>query len=133
LFVFAANLLQELDITPAGQCANLPVYFALMCGRFLGYDIAGRYTTNTPYLDVKEGCFTDNAPSVSPFLGDREAAALSAMLEAETLQQAGLVPMNGQTRTHILEWYIAFLQRHTQHMGTIHSLAVLQAVFHQES
>jgi hypothetical protein len=38
--------------------------------------------------------------------------------------------MSAAMRMRLTEWYIAFLQRHTQHMSNIRSLQVLQAILH---
>jgi hypothetical protein len=40
------------------------------------------------------------------------------------------VKMNSAMRFRLIEWYVAFLQAHTQYMGALRSLPVLQAILH---
>jgi len=130
IFDFVRTFFVALDQTSTADCGNLPIYFAVMCSRHMGYEIIGDYTDETPYLDIREGGYSSNAPSLPPYLSPNECKALAAILKAEKTEEATHEAMNGVMRNNILEWYIQFLHSHTQHMGTINSLQVLKSIFH---
>lgn len=130
LFDFVFDYFISLDKTPPESVANFPLYFIIRCSRILGYELKGEYSPRTPYLDLGEGSFTEHPPVTSHSVYDEDAAALSLLLKASgynDLQQPG---MNADMRIRLIDWYVAFLQQHTQHMGNIRSLSVLRAILH---
>lgn len=131
LFEMASGYFIQLDKAPQHSIANFPLFFAIECGRKLGYELHGTYGASTPYLDLAEGRFTDHAPALGNPLHAEDTKALSALLQIGNLGECSTVELNSAMRTRLLDWYIAFLQQHTQHMGNIRSLAVLRAVLHQ--
>ena len=58
LFDFSIHYFQELDKLSVSDVANFPLYFIIHCSRFLGYDIKGNYSADTPHLNLHEGGFT---------------------------------------------------------------------------
>jgi DNA repair protein RecO (recombination protein O) len=130
VFDLAFNYLCLLDEEHAGDCANLPLYFIIGISRLLGYEIHGNYSTATPHLDLAEGAFSSSPPRVGSSLQDEDIAALAGLLKTEEPGELKRIALNAAARNRIIDWYIEFLQRHTQHMGAIKSLAVLRAVLH---
>jgi DNA repair protein RecO (recombination protein O) len=130
LFDFAWNYFITLDKMPTADIANLPLFFIIQCSRELGYELAGSYDAATPHLNLQEGRFAEQPPAMAPYVGDDDAAALSRLLRVSDYQELGLVEMNSEMRLRLLDWYIAFLQLHTQHTGNIRSLPILRSILH---
>jgi hypothetical protein len=100
-----------------------------MCCRNLGYEIIGTHTVETPYLNLREGGYSAFPPSEAPFISIEEGAFLHHILQAADIDGIEVPGLNGAARLKILHWLIEFLRVHTQHMGAVKSLAVLQSVF----
>lgn len=130
LFDFAVEYLAQLDARPIAEVGNFPVFFALQCSRALGYEIAGRWSEQSPYLNLVEGGFTSDPPMGGTTVTTDDAAALAKLMQVRQFDDLPRVAMNGVIRQRLLEWYLQFLHRHTEHMGAIKSLSVLQAVLH---
>jgi DNA repair protein RecO (recombination protein O) len=130
LFDFVQNYLVTLDKLPAIATANFPLHFIIHCSREFGFDLKGSYSGETPHLNLSEGGFTENAPTTITPATDEDARALSSLLKINKLEDVQQVSMNGDMRLRLLDWYVIFLQQHTQHMGNVKSLAVLRAVLH---
>lgn len=130
LFDFTNKYFTEMDKMPTESVANLPLFFIIQCSRFLGYELKGDYTKDTPYLNLQEGGFTSHAPASIPYTKDEDAVALNAFIREEDYDQLKHVEMSAAMRFRLIDWYIAFLKQHTQHMGNIKSLAVLQTILH---
>jgi len=56
--------------------------------------------------------------------------ALTLLLKVNAFDELRQAPMNADMRLRLIDWYVAYLQQHTQHMGNVRSLAVLRAVLH---
>jgi DNA repair protein RecO (recombination protein O) len=130
VFDFSFEYFRMLDALSVSRTGNFPIYFIAQLSRFLGYEIQGMYGSATPYLNLKEGTFTDTAPAMRPFVSDDDAHALSKLLRLQEFSELDKIELNSAARFRLLDWYIEFLHQHTQHMGTIKSLVVLQAVLH---
>ncbi len=130
LYEFTQQYFTRLDTTAQSSIGNYPLFFIIMCSRFLGYEPKGNYSEETPHLNLQEGGFTDHPPAYEPFIADDEGAKLNELLLVNGFDELELVAINGTLRLKLLKWYISFLQTHTQHMGNIKSLAVLQAILH---
>lgn len=130
LFEFAFDYFVQLDTMPVNDVANFPLWFIIQCSRILGYPVHGAYSSATPYLNLKEGAFMSQAPANASQLYEDDAKALSMLLQISTYPGIKSVSMNATMRYRLLDWYIEFLQEHTQHLGNIKSLGVLQAILH---
>jgi DNA repair protein RecO (recombination protein O) len=108
----------------------MPLFFLVQCSRLLGYEPKGTYSADTPHLDLQEGGFSGHTPSLAPFTADDDARALNEFLAADNYESIMETGMNSQMRLRLIDWYIAFLQQHTQHLGNIRSLQVLRAILH---
>ncbi len=130
LFDFATDYFITLDKTPAEQAGNFPLFFIIHCSQALGYELKGSYGTDTPYLDLREGGFTPNPPAATHGITEDDSRALTQMLlvnDYGTLQE---VALNAAMRMRLIEWYVAFLNEHTQYSGHLKSLAVLRTILH---
>lgn len=130
LFDFTYDYFVNLDKMPVSAVANFPLYFIIQCSRYLGYDIKGSYSEHTPHLNLHEGGFTRQAPALTPFVNDEDAKILSQLLQLNDFSELKEVNINAAIRFRLLDWYMAFLQQHTEHMGNLKSLGVLQAILH---
>jgi len=130
LFDFSMEYFMRMDDMASDEIANFPLFFIVQCGSMLGFELKGNYSTATPYLNLYEGGFSSIAPISDINIDDAEAKALGDILIVRKFTDLKAVDMNATMRFHLLEWYIAFLHNHTQHMGNIKSLTVLQAILH---
>ena len=130
LFDFCFDYFKKLDELSLDEVANFPLYFIVQAGKFLGYQLKGNYSEATPHLNLHEGSFSDHPPLIKPFMQEEDAKALTRLLEVNNFDRLKDIAMNASMRFRILDWFILFLQQHTQHLGQIRSLAVLQTILH---
>lgn len=132
LFEFTVNFLISLDSDQGGNVGNMPLFFMLQCGRFTGYNIAGTYSGQTPYLNAQEGMFTSTPPPPgnSLLLSREDVAAFALICNVKDVQLAAGIPMNAPMRNRLMDWYIEFLQLHTQHLGQLKSPDILRTILH---
>jgi DNA repair protein RecO (recombination protein O) len=130
LFDFAFQYFVSLDKIPHKDVANLPLYFIIQCSRILGYELKGNFTTDTPHLNLQEGGFTHDIPAAQTEFSDNDARLLDQMLVIDNHEELSKLDMSSGSRLRLIDWYIAFLQLHTQHMGNVRSLSVLRTILH---
>ncbi len=119
-----------LDKAPAEDVANYPLYFILQCSFLLGYKIIGHYSDVTPYVDLEAGAFTQNPPPQYATLSKDDALVLDKFLSLNDIKNLKDIELNAGLRNRLLDWYLEFIRRHTQHMGTLKSLEVLRTILH---
>ncbi len=129
LFALTFEYFMALDKMSHHDVANFPLFFIMECSRELGYPLKGSYTGETPYLNMTEGGFTDHAPAESG-ISNEDAQVLSLLLQVTSIDTLQQVAMNAEMRLRLIDWYVGYLQQHTQHMGNIRSLSVLRAILH---
>ena len=130
LFDFSFEYFKNLDQMEVNHTANFPLYYIIQSSRLLGYELLGSYSDLTPHLNLYEGGFSSHPPHSRPFVSDGDARELQKLLLVKDLGELKDVPMNGSMRFRLLDWYMEFLQQHTQHLGQLKSLAVLRAILH---
>lgn len=128
LFVWSWEYFQQLDVAPPTALANFPLLFLVHIADMLGYELMGAYSEATPYLNVPEGGFSAHPPSIPPYATQADSLALSQIIMGSVEEQK--VVLNGEQRIRLIDWYIAFLQQHSQHMANIRSLAVLRTILY---
>ena len=130
LFDTAFNYFVSLDKEEHKKSGNYPLYLMIQCSNMLGYNINGAYSADTPYLSLLEGGYSHNPPSEPPYVNDTEANLLDKLLVCNTLNDTRNIQMNSDARAHLLDWMLAFMHSHTQHMGEIKSLPILREILH---
>ncbi|MBC7554632.1 MAG: DNA repair protein RecO [Taibaiella sp.] len=130
LFDFALGYFKELDRTPQSMVGNFPLYFIIACSRDMGYELKGSYSNETPFLNLEDGGYTAYAPATMQLITNEDGAALQQLLTVQDTNDLYLIEMSAATRARLLEWYIAFLQTHSQHMDNIRSISILHAILH---
>lgn len=130
LFEFAYAYFIALDTTNITLIGNYPIHFIIECGKCLGYNILGNYSAETPYLNAIEGTFSSHPPSAGLLLLDEDIQALARLLVIVNIEKLNEVPMNAAMRNRLLDWYIQFLQYHTQHLSGLKSLEILRIILH---
>ena len=131
LFDFAFQFFLQLDGLETASVKNFPIYFIIRCSAYAGYAIAGEFSESTPYLNIKEGIFSANLPEINLYaLNEEDSNTLFVLLQAQSINDLKSIQISNVSRKRIIEWYIYFLQLHTQHMGEIKSLSVLHSVLH---
>ncbi len=130
LFDFTQGYFAALDVLPISMVGNLPLYFTVHCSGELGYGLSGSYSAHTPYLNLMEGGFTADTPVLSTGVSAEDAAGLQQMLQTGSLAEAASVPLSGGMRGRLLDWYLAFLHRHTDHMAPLKSVGILRSILH---
>ena len=128
MFDAATLFFNALDDVATASIGNFPIYFAMTCGRLLGYEFSGAFSEETPYPDLGEGGFSAHPPAEGNLMGFMEAQALSGLLAGRSVEDLMHMTIAGPTRNKLLDWYLVFLERHTQHMGPMRSLPVLRAL-----
>ena len=128
LFDIVTGYFMALDKKSLREVANFPLYFMIQCSKVLGYD-PERGTTETQSMqhDVAPAGTVQGA---MPFISNEDTAMLNRLLAIDDLDALQAVEMNADTRLRLTDWYVSYLQQHTQHMGHIRSLTVLRAILH---
>ncbi len=130
VFHFSFDYFRQLDQMPVTEVANFPLYFVVQCSKYLGYELKGNYSEQTPHLHLHEGGFSEHHPTLRPFVSDEDAGALAQLLKVKSPIELKEIAINAAIRNRLLDWYLEFLHQHTQHLGPIKSLAVLRAILH---
>ncbi|HRO41184.1 MAG TPA: DNA repair protein RecO [Flavipsychrobacter sp.] len=130
LFHFAYHYFIALDQLPPAHTANFPLWFIIQCSHHLGYQLHGHYTPQTPHLNLPEGGFSPTASQLHPHLTEQDAQALSAIIAINNIQELKHITITPATRYRLIEWYIQFLHRHTDHLAPIKSLTILHTIMH---
>lgn len=128
LFDFSFDFFVNTDQRSEAAIANYPLFFIINIGNLMGYEIKGAYGSQTPYINMEEGSFTDQ-PAPADTLDAVEVSFLSQLLLSEEATISNL-KIPASKRGKLLHWYIDFLRLHSQHMGAMKSLEVLRAILH---
>jgi len=130
LFQFSYSYFIALDQNQIPDIANYPLFFILKCSRLLGYEINGRYSQETSYLNIADGGYSSNHPDSATAITPDDAFCLDKVIEINDLERVNEIKIQPSARHRLLAWLIEFLQRHTHHMGKINSFEILTAILH---
>ncbi|RYE24172.1 MAG: DNA repair protein RecO [Sphingobacteriales bacterium] len=130
LFELVYEYFTQLDKAPVEEVGNYPMYFMMLCSHILGYKIIGNYSEDTPYLDLAAGAFSSHPPPLHATLSTEDARLMDSFLSVNSTGDLKNISLSSSTRNRLLDWYLEFMHRHTQHMGTIRSLEVLRTILH---
>jgi DNA repair protein RecO (recombination protein O) len=126
LFGFLKNSLLILDIYE-GNCANFHISFMMQLSRFFGFYPQGKFSDETPLLDLREGGFTGSMPSHSFYLEKKQAESFSVLLFSgyDTLKDLKIDNIN---RRNVLNALILLYQIHVDSFGTLKSKEILEEI-----
>lgn len=131
LFHFAYQYFLDLDKASIHTIANYPLFFTIQCGKYFGYNILGNYSSQTPYLNAIEGMFSNQPPPFGSPLHESDVAAIASLIKMSEVDNNIVEDhLNAPARNRILDWYIQFLQHHTQHLSNLRSLEILRKILH---
>ena len=130
LFDEAFKYFVALDKMSLQQVANFPLFFIIQCSKVLGYDLKSSYPGELPGNNIQQAGFATHGASAMPFINDEDTGILNLLLAADSYEAIEKIQMNADRRLRLIDWYVAYLQQHTQHMGNLKSLSVLGAILH---
>ena len=128
LYEFIESSLLRLDGADDLTAANYALHFTLALAAYLGFRIGGRYTLQTPVLDLQEGVFTSARPAHVYSLEGYLAEATDLLMEAKTMDDLGAIRLNRELRRSLLQAYQMFYALHVPDFGNLRSLPVLQDI-----
>lgn len=129
-FQFSFHFFTLLDSVKNNAIGNFPLFFSIQCGKHLGYNVLGNYSEHTPYLNAIEGVFSSQPSNFSSGLSDDDVKILGQLFQESDIEKVQGIVLNAPIRNRLLDWYIQFLQHHTQHLGTLRSLDILRTILH---
>jgi DNA repair protein RecO (recombination protein O) len=126
LFQFLKNSLLILDIYQE-NCSNFHLSFMLQLSRFLGFFPQGKYSENTPFIDLKEGSFIAKRPIHSCYLDQDLSKSFSDLLFGgyESLKD---IKIDNYNRRQLLNGLIMLYQLHIDSFGVLKSPDVLEEI-----
>lgn len=130
LYDFSFEYFKALDAAEVKKTGNFPLFFLVQCSAMLGYNISGAYGSDTPHLNLQEGGFSAHPPVVPPHMSDADSGKLYEVITATDMDDVNNIALDSGTRFRLMDWLLAFLHTHTQHLGTIKSLQVLRTILH---
>ncbi len=126
LFDFIKNSLLVLDLKH-DNCSNFHIFFMIQLSRFLGFYPQGKYTTETPIFDLREGLFISRLPDHFHYLTVESSKLLHDFIAAgyETIQH---LKIGHAERKQLLQAMIVFYQLHITSFKEIRSQEILEEV-----
>ncbi len=128
LFYLLEGSLLEADKGSDVIAANLPLYFILHLATESGFQINGNYSTNTMFLDLKEGAFISVEPSHQNFIAGFIAETISKLQHIQFYNDLENFKLNRQTRRQILDALLQYISFHITDFKELKSLPVLKEV-----
>jgi len=130
LFYLIEDTLKQLDKGGPGLVSNLPIYFLIHLSQTLGFGLQGKYSSETPLLDIKEGEFVAKPPAHPYFLEAQTAQVASTFLQVQFYNDLETISLSGAQRKKILELFQLSLSWHYKKFSEIKSLPILQSILH---
>jgi DNA repair protein RecO (recombination protein O) len=128
LFYLIEDTLKQLDKGNDTLTGNLPLYFTLHLGSELGFQLHGKYSAQTPVLDLQEGMFIAEKPSHPYYLEDDPARITSELSDIKFYNDLENIQLNRSIRRELLQAYQLYLALHIQDFGEMRSFAILQEI-----
>ncbi len=126
LFDFLFDSFVFLDTTD-GPLGNIHLHFLLELTSYLGCLPSGSYSEETPYFDLREGCFVPSFPGHRDYLDAPRAALMFHLLHADRAELEEIKISRGE-RLGLLNDLIIFYRHHIEGLKEINSLKVLREV-----
>lgn len=128
LFYFIEDAFLHLDESNEMVTANFPLYIALHLPVFFGFRINDNYSVRNCFLDLEEGSFSDQRPSHTYFLEDKQATVTSQILKTQRPEELEQIKLNHDSRRELLHMYERYYALHIQDFGTLRTLPVLREI-----
>jgi DNA repair protein RecO (recombination protein O) len=126
LFWFISGALQWMD--REAQTANLPLYVTLRVGELLGFRLYGSCSDASPYLDLREGCFSCSRPGHPHFLEEDCSRITDRLLKLEGFDDLKEMKMDKHIRHRLLAAYQDYYQLHLPGFTGLKSPKILAEV-----
>ena len=130
LFYLIDDTFKQLDKGGPGLVSNLPIYFLIHLSQTMGFGLQGKYSPDTPILDIKEGEFVAKPPAHPYFLEAQTAQVASSFLQVQFYNDLETISLSGGQRKKILELFQLSLSWHYKKFSDIKSLPILQSILH---
>jgi DNA repair protein RecO (recombination protein O) len=105
LFYLIEDTLKQLDKGGSVLVSNLPIYFLIHLSETLGFGLQGKYSADSPFLDVKEGQFVGEKPAHPYFLEGLEAQTASNFMTLQFYNNLETIELNGAHRKKYLNYF----------------------------
>ena len=130
MFYLIEDTFKQLDKGGAGLVSNLPIYFLIHLSQTMGFGLQGKYSDETPILDIKEGEFVSQPPPHPYYLEAQTAQVASTFLQVQFYNDLETILLSGAQRKKILELFQLSLSWHYKKFSEIKSLPILQSILH---
>jgi DNA repair protein RecO (recombination protein O) len=127
LFSFLHNAIQLLDHEDR-NIGYFHLVFLLQLSKHLGFYPQNNYSTINSVFDIVKGNFTAVPPIHGQYLAPEYGNYLSELMHCNFAQMHEL-NFSREVRNTLLETFVAFMGIHSEGMGSIKSLRVLNEVF----
>ncbi|MBV7533656.1 DNA repair protein RecO [Chitinophaga sp. sic0106] len=128
LYYFVENAFEVLDKSELPVVANMPLFFTLKVGEYLGFRINGRYSEYTPYLDLQEGHYTDLPPHHIHHLEPESSQYTDALSQCTATEELASIVMNKERRRKLLYAYLEFFRLHLPDFVEMQSPPILHDI-----
>ncbi len=126
LFNFIFESFKQLDLKQ-DNINNFHLFFMLHLTRYLGFLPDGKYSADTPVLDLVEGIFKTDI-SMKRYLMDKNLSEITSKILQSNFDTWERIEINYAQRKRLLEDLIRFYNLHISNFNKLKSLAVLEKV-----
>ena len=130
MFYLIEDTFKQLDKGGAELVSNLPIYFLIHLSQTMGFGLQGKYSNETPILDIKEGEFVSKPPAHPYYLEAQTAQVASTFLQVQFYNDLETISLSSAQRKKILELFQLSLSWHYKKFSEIKSLPILQSILH---
>ncbi len=129
IFQFLHDSFIDIEQKPIAIVANIPGWFTLRFCKYLGLQMQGNYTFDTPLLDLQEGRFmsNDSKEIIWPVIG-ADAEILSAWNKIDDTAVLSKFTINRQQRYQLLAHIQQYMQLHVPGYKSDGLLNILQDI-----
>jgi len=107
---------------------NIPLLFSLKLAEMLGFRFHGRYSAQTPVLDLQEGRYVSHSPQHGFTLEGQTADINSRLMHIPAINKAKDVQISNINRRSLLKCYQQFFSLHLENYREAKSYQILKTV-----
>ena len=126
LFDFLLKSFLFLDET-SESIANIHLQFLLNLTEYIGFMPSDSFSEETPYFDLKEGCFSPINPAHQYWL-EKDLSELFSLLLHAPKEQVHSIIMTREQRRNLLRHILDYYRLHIENFPTINSHEILEEV-----